>query len=40
MDNYECENQMDIEEWLWDSGYYMPLPTEEREDKENEEHNT
>ena len=32
MDNYECDNQMDIEEWLWDSGYYMPLPVEENEE--------
>lgn len=30
-DNYECEGQIDLEEYLWDSGYYMPLPIEETE---------
>lgn len=29
-DNYECENQMSMEEWLWESGYYMPLPVEDQ----------
>lgn len=29
LENYECEEQMDIEEWLWSIGYYMPLPINE-----------
>lgn len=27
---------MNIEEWLWDSGYYMPLPVEENEEKKHD----
>lgn len=24
--DYQCEGQMNIEEYLWNIGYYMPLP--------------
>jgi len=29
LENYECDEQMDIEGWLWSIDYYMPLPVEE-----------
>ena len=33
LENYECEEQMNIEEWLWDIGYFLPLPFCEGEEK-------
>lgn len=30
-DDYTCDEQIELNEWLWDSGYYMPLPEAERE---------
>lgn len=33
LENYECEEQINIEEWLWDIEYYMPLPICEGEEK-------
>lgn len=29
LENYECENQITLEEYLWSVGHYMPLPVEE-----------
>ena len=34
-ENYSCDGQMELEQWLWESGYYMALPVEDKngEDK-------
>lgn len=29
LDDYECEGQLSLEEFLWESGYYMALPEHE-----------
>lgn len=31
LETYECDNQEELNEWLWDIGYYMPLPEKEVE---------
>lgn len=31
-DDYEYENQMDLEEYLWGIGYYLPVPVENEGD--------
>lgn len=34
LEHYECDDQIDIEEWLWSIGYYMQLPANEEIEKD------
>lgn len=31
LEDYECDGQISLDQFLWDSGYYMSLPITEEE---------